>query len=84
MMFDLALWLAWPSLFLEYIALIEAPDPLLAVFLLMESCALSRVSMAAVKLSDGSMLMRTSVRTVPKKWEHRARFVISSSNAQRQ
>ncbi len=61
MMFDLALWLAWPSLFLEYIALIEAPDPLLAVFLLMESCALSRVSMAAV----GSRWQRSSCPMAP-------------------
>jgi hypothetical protein len=55
MVFDVALWLAWPSLFPEYIALIEAPDPLSAVFLLMESCDLSRVSMAAVKSPDGSI-----------------------------
>ncbi len=55
MVFDVALWLVWPSLFLEYIALIEAPDPLSAVFLLMESCDLYRASMVAVKSSDSSI-----------------------------
>ena len=46
MVFDVAIWLVWPSLFSEHVAVIEAPDALSAVFLLMESCDLYRVSMA--------------------------------------
>jgi len=55
MVFDVALWLFWPSLFPEYIAVIEAPDPLSAVWLLMERCQLVYVSRAAVKSPDGSL-----------------------------
>lgn len=40
MEFDVALWLAWPSLFLEQVAIIEVSDPLSSVWLLMESCQL--------------------------------------------
>lgn len=55
MVFDVAIWLAWPSLFPEYVAVIEAPDALSAVWLLMESCQLVYVSRAAVQLPDGSL-----------------------------
>ena len=55
MVFDVALWLLWPSLFPEYIAVIEAPDPLSAVWLLMELCQLVYVSRVAVKSPDGSL-----------------------------
>jgi hypothetical protein len=55
MVFDVALWLGWPSLFPEYVAMIEAPDVLSAVWLLMESCQLVYVSRAAVKSPDGSL-----------------------------
>jgi hypothetical protein len=62
MVFDVALWLFWPSLFPEYIAIIEAPDPLSAVFVLMESCEVYRVSLAAVRLPDGSLRRWFGVR----------------------
>jgi hypothetical protein len=62
MIYDVALWLFWPSLFPEYIAIIEAPDPLSAVFVLMESCEVSRVSLAAVRLPDGSLRRWFGVR----------------------
>jgi hypothetical protein len=62
MVFDVALWLAWPSLFPEHIAVIEAPDALSAVWLLMESCQLVYISRAAVKSSDGSLHRCSYVR----------------------
>jgi len=62
MVFDVALWQAWPSLFPEYIALIEAPDLLSAVWLLMESCQLAYISRAAVKSPDGSLRRWSYVR----------------------
>ena len=61
MVFDVALWLLWPSLFPEYVAVIEAPDPLSAVWLLMKSCQLAYVSRAAVQLPDGSLRRWPSV-----------------------
>jgi hypothetical protein len=51
--YDVALWLAWPSLFPQYVALVPADDPLQAVLLLMEDVRLSAVAKAAVLLTDG-------------------------------
>ena len=62
MIYDVALWLFWPSLFPEYIAIIESSDPLSAVLVLMESCEVSRVSLAAVRLPDGSLRRWFGVR----------------------
>jgi hypothetical protein len=39
----------------QNIAIIEAPDPVSAALVLMESCEVYRVSLAAVRLPDGSL-----------------------------
>jgi hypothetical protein len=53
--YDVALWLCWPSDFPEYVAFVNASDPLEAVWLLMQEHDLAMVAKAAVQGPDGSI-----------------------------
>src|SRR5258706_14774627 len=52
---DVALWLCWPSDFPEYVAYVNASDPLQAVWLLMQEHDLAMVAKAAMQLPDRSI-----------------------------
>ena len=59
--FDMTLWLAWPSLFPEYVALVSASSAFAAVESLMCLCSLSVVARVAVALGDGSLVYRAYI-----------------------
>jgi hypothetical protein len=58
--FDVALWVTWPSLFPEYVALMMAASAFAAIESLMGVCGLSVVAHAAAALDDGSLVYRAS------------------------
>lgn len=56
--FDVALWVTWPSLFPEYVALVSASSTFAAVVSVMRSCGLSVVAHATESTCDGSLVYR--------------------------
>ena len=56
--FDVALWLVWPSLFPEYVALVSAPCAFAAVASVMWSCGVYAVVHATAFTGDGSLVYR--------------------------
>ena len=57
-MFDVALWVTWPALFPEYIALVPASSAFAAVVSVMRSCGFYSVAHAAALAHDGSLVYR--------------------------
>ncbi len=57
-MFDVALWVTWPSLFPEYVVLVPASSAFAAVVLVMRSCGVYAVAHAAASTGDGSLVYR--------------------------
>ena len=57
-MFDVALWVTWPSLFPEYVALVPASSAFAAVVSVMQSHGLYLVARAAVSTCDGLLVYR--------------------------
>ena len=58
MVFEVALWRWWPSLFPEYTAAVAAPNAFTAVVLLMRVHGVQRVARAAADTVDGSLRYR--------------------------
>ena len=58
-MFDVALWVTWPALFPEYVALVPALSAFAAVVLVMRSCGVYSVAHATASTGDGSLVYRT-------------------------
>jgi len=56
--FDVALWLVWPSLFPEYIVVVSAPCAFAAVVSVMRSCGLCSIAHATASTGDGSLVYR--------------------------
>jgi hypothetical protein len=56
--FDVALWVTWPSLFPEYIALVPASSALAAVVSVMRSCGVYSVAYAASSTREGFLVYR--------------------------
>jgi len=56
--FDVALWVTWPSLFPEYVALVMASSAFAAVVSAMQSCGVSVVAHATASIGDGSLVYR--------------------------
>ncbi len=56
--FDVALWVRWPALFPEYVALVPALSAFAAVVLVMRSCGVYSVAHATASTSDGSLVYR--------------------------
>jgi len=57
-MFDVALWVTWPALFPEYVALVMASSAFAAVVSVMRSCGVYSVAHAAASTGDGSLVYR--------------------------
>ena len=57
-MFDVALWVTWPSLFPEYVGLVMASSAFAAVVSVMRSCGVYSVAHAAASTCDGSLVYR--------------------------
>ncbi len=57
-MFDVALWVTWPSLFPEYVALVAASSAFAAVVSAMWSCGVYAVAHATASTGDGSLVYR--------------------------
>ena len=53
--YDVALWLSWPSECPEYVEYVSASDPVQAVLLLMQDHQMAMVAKAAVQLPDNSI-----------------------------
>ncbi len=60
--YDVALWLCWPSECPESVEYVNASDPLQAVLLLMQEHNLMMVAKAAVQLPDTSIKRWYGVR----------------------
>ncbi len=56
--FDVALWLTWPSLFSEYVALVPAASAFTAVVSVMRSYGVYSVTHATASTCDGSLVCR--------------------------
>jgi hypothetical protein len=56
--FDVVLWLVWPSLFPEYVTLVSAPCAFAAVVSAMRSCGAYSVAHAAASMCNGLMVYR--------------------------
>ena len=56
--FEVALWLVWPSLFPEYVALVPALSAFAAVVSVMRSCGVYSVAHATASTCDGSLVYR--------------------------
>ncbi len=54
--FDVALWLVWPSLMPDYVALVPASSPFAAVEFVMRLCRVRVVAHAAAASCDGSLV----------------------------
>lgn len=57
-MFDVAVWVTWPALFHEYVALVPALSAFAAVVSVMRSCGIYSVAHAAASTVDGSLVYR--------------------------
>ena len=57
-MFDVAVWVTWPALFPEYIALVPASCAFAAVALVMRSCGVYAVAHATASTRDGCLVYR--------------------------
>jgi hypothetical protein len=60
--YDVAVWLCWPSKCPEYVTHMQACDPLLVVWLLMQEHHLAMVAKAALQLLDASIERRYGVQ----------------------
>ena len=56
--YDVALWLSWPSLCPEYVGYVQAPSAFTAIEYLMCVCRVSLVVCAAADALDGSLCYR--------------------------
>ena len=56
--FDVALWVVWPSLFPEHVVLVPASCAFAAVVSAMRSCGVSAVVHATASTGDGSLVYR--------------------------
>ena len=56
--FDVALWVTWPALFPEYVALVPALSAFAAVVSVMRSCGVYSVAHVAASTGDGSLVYR--------------------------
>ena len=56
--FDVALWVVWPSLFPEHVVLVMASSAFAAVVSAMRSCGVYSVAHAAASTRDGSLVYR--------------------------
>ena len=56
--FDVVLWVMWPSLFPEYVALVPASNAFAAVVSMMWSCGVCVVAHATASTGDGSLVYR--------------------------
>ncbi|MFL5629582.1 MAG: hypothetical protein ACJ788_28750 [Ktedonobacteraceae bacterium] len=72
-MYDVALWLSWPSLFPEHVGLVEAYGTYAAVLSLMETYGVEKVAHATARLVEHPRIDRWDHLYIPLAFRQKVR-----------